>query len=134
MYWHERISAKEPEYDCNVVDIAYRIQCACLPSDHAHDLMQAIAQELPWFDEEETVGIHTIHGAGSGNGWYRPNQGGDEVLHLSRRVRLILRVPLNRAQQCTALCGKVLKVSEYDLVVASYKLRAIQPSPIVRIG
>lgn len=129
MYWKESAPEEQGEGKTNAVDMVFRIQCPRLPVDHAYDLLQAVATELPWFTEETGAGIHSIYGAGSGNGWLRPPRGQDGILHLSKRVRLILRVPQSRVEQCVALCGVMLQVADYRLMVNSYSLRAIQPTP-----
>lgn len=129
MYWDETKSDKSFSGSTSIVDVVFRIHCARLPADHAHDLRQAIADKLPWFEEEAAAGIHSIHGAQSGNGWLRPTQEDGGILHLSKRTRLILRIPQARARQCDALCGTTLAVSKFDLLVNDYNLRAIQPTP-----
>ena len=72
MYWEEN---KQDEYSSavsdEIVDLAYSITCKSLPVDHAYALSEAMAKALPWFVEDEYVGLHTIHVAESGNGWFR---------------------------------------------------------------
>lgn len=93
----------------NVLDIQFAIDCKTLPVDHAQALSSAILAELPWFAEEPLAGIHLIHVAGSGNGWERP-EGAEGVLHLSRRTKLVLRIPKHRLADTQALSGKLLDV------------------------
>ena len=129
MYWQE--SSEKNEYDglAKVVDIAFRIRCTRLPVDHAYDLLQAIVGKMPWIQNEDLVGIHSIHSANSGNGWYRPEQEDGSYMQLSKRVRLILRVPANRLDQCVVLCGETLNVSDQQIMVNDYKVRRINPTP-----
>ena len=101
--WEEETSDKQPTHSERVVDLAFRISCDCLPVDHTSALSDAIGTLLPWFEDEPLAGLHLIHVAGSQNGWMRPEEP-DELLHLSRRTRLTIRIPIDRvsdAQQLT---------------------------------
>ena len=109
MYWQE---TKENEHDIvpdDVVDVVYNIQCRCLPVDHVWALSQAISAALPWFADEPEAGVHPIHVAESGNGWMRPDAP-DALLQLSRRTRLMLRLPKQRIEDAGKLTGKILDV------------------------
>ena len=90
----------------DVVDVAFNIVCRSLPVDHAYALSQAIIQALPWFAEESGAGLHPIHVADSGNGWMRPENPSD-LLYLSKRTKLVLRLPHARAQDAKALSGRL---------------------------
>ena len=76
MYWQD--TSLEPIFTVpdDVVDLSFRVRCAALPVDHAYALWQALRNKLAWLDTERMAGIHTIHGAASGNGWRRPREGG----------------------------------------------------------
>ena len=109
MYWQE---AKENEryiVPDDIVDVVFSIQCRCLPVDHSYSLSQAIAAALPWFAEEAHAGLHTIHVAESGNGWMRPVDP-RALLHLSRRTKLILRLPKQRVEDAVKLTGQTLTI------------------------
>jgi CRISPR-associated protein Cas6 len=118
MFWNED-KDKQPEFVIpdDVVDIAYRIGCPTIPLDHAHTLSTAIRAALPWLDDEEFSGIHLIHGAASGNGWFRPEDVENELLHLSKRTRMRLRVPKRRLEDAQALSGQTLDVDGHPLEV-----------------
>ena len=90
--------------------MAFRISGRWLPVEHATALRAAIVAVLPWIEEEPEAGIHSIHGAASGNGWERPGGGAGGMLNLSRRTRLVLRMPVRRAGEAAALCGRRLDV------------------------
>lgn len=109
MFWQE---AKENEHYIvpdDIVDVVFSIQCRCLPVDHSYSLSQAIVAALPWFADEEHAGLHTIHVAESGNGWMRPDDP-TALLHLSRRTRLMLRLPKRRVEDAARLTGRTLDV------------------------
>lgn len=109
MYWQE---AKENEryiVPDDIVDVAFSIQCRTLPVDHSYSLSQAISRALPWFADEERAGLHTIHVAESGNGWMRPDDP-NALLHLSRRTKLMLRLPKWRIEDAGKLTGQTLDI------------------------
>jgi len=118
MFWNDE-QAKKPEFVIpdDVIDVAFRIACPTLPLDHAHALSRALIDILPWLEDEEHAGVHLIHGAASGNGWYRPEDIASEVLHLPRRTRMRLRVPRHRLEDARQLTGRRLDVDGHVLEV-----------------
>ncbi len=113
----------------DVVDLVFRINCQCLPLDHAHSFSSAIRGSLSWIDEEEQAGIHLIHGAESGNGWMRPVDPGSELLHLSHRSRMTLRVPRHRIDDAQKLTGQTLDIEGYSLEVGKAKVKLFSTMP-----
>lgn len=118
MYWNED-KPQQPEFIVpdDVVDLAFHFRCPMLPLDHAHPLSSELLSVLPWLAEEAHAGVHLIHGAASGNGWYRPEDPSTELLHLSRRSRMRLRVPSHRLDDARALTGKTLNVAGHAIEV-----------------
>ncbi|HIP52994.1 MAG TPA: type I-MYXAN CRISPR-associated protein Cas6/Cmx6 [Chromatiales bacterium] len=110
MYWQDTSEDEHFTITDEVVDVRFRIDCPTLPVDHAWPLREAICSHLPWFMEEPIAGLHTIHGADSGNGWERP-QDPDALLHLSRRTRLALRLPQEKVSDAMGLVGKALDIA-----------------------
>lgn len=111
-----------------VVDLVFSINCRCLPLDHAYALSQAIIAELPWLSGTAMAGIHTIHGAASGNGWYRPeDESGAALLHLSRRARLELRLPRERVEDARKLTGLTFDVAGHPLQIGACNVRLLSP-------
>jgi len=118
MFWNEA-KEKKPEFVIpdDVIDLAFRIGCPVLPLDHAHALSSALLEILPWLEGEQYAGVHLIHGAASGNGWYRPQDTGSGLLHLSRRTRMRLRIPRHRLQEAQKLSGQRLDIDGHMLEV-----------------
>jgi len=108
----------------DIVDAVFAISCRALPVDHAYALSQAIGVAMPWFASDARVGMHTIHGAESGAGWMRP-EGPDELLQLSRRAKLALRLPRERLDDAAALVGCTLRVAGWPLRVDGLALRPL---------
>lgn len=128
MYWEEEKPTETFAVPDDVVDLAFDIVCRALPVDHAYALSQAVLAELPWLADEPAAGVHPIHVAESGNGWMRPENPQD-LLHLSRRTKLLLRIPKARVDAARALGGKTLDVDGHALVVGKANVR-----PLVAIG
>jgi CRISPR-associated protein Cas6 len=123
MFWQETHEEARAVPD-DVVDIVYQIDCRALPVDHAWALSQAVRTVLPWLEEEPSAGVHPIHVADSGNGWMRPESAGD-LLCLSRRTKLVLRVPRLRIDAAQALVGRQLDVAGHVLRVDKATLRPL---------
>jgi CRISPR-associated protein Cas6 len=112
----------------DVLDAVFAIECRSLPVDHAWALSQAVQSALPWFMDEPQAGLHTVHGAASGAGWVRP-EGEDAELQLSRRTRLVLRLPAGRLGDAAALRGRTLDVSGHSMRVGK-----LAPRPLARVA
>jgi CRISPR-associated protein Cas6 len=132
MFWDE--SARDEDALSalrDVVDVSFRIECPCLPLDHAYALSSAVLHHLPWLGTERHAGIHLIHGAESGNGWMRPQDPEKDLLHLSRRARLRLRVPESRIDEAEALVGEQLDITGFGLGVGEMSVVPLLPMPVV---
>lgn len=128
MYWQEEDDdGSQFVVPDDVVDVHFSINCRSLPVDHAHALSSAIKEALPWFADEVLAGLHLIHVAESGNGWERP-QGDDELLYLSRRTRLTLRVPQHRLEDVKQLSGKVINVADNEMEIGKSTVRLLSVS------
>ncbi len=125
LYWQEEDQDRErqrvPE---DIVDLSFRVRCRALPLDHAHALSGALREALPWLAQEPRAGIHLIHGAESGNGWIRP-EGPDELLYLSRRTRLTLRLPRERVTQARGIQGRTLDIAGHALTLGETGVRPL---------
>lgn len=124
MFWEDETDGHSPYVvSDDVVDLVYNINCKCLPLDHAYSFSMAVRAALPWMDEEARAGIHLIHGAESGNGWMRPENTDNAVLHLSRRSRMTLRLPKHRIDDARALTGQSLDIDGHSLEVGPSKIK-----------
>ena len=117
--------------DAGSIDVAFRLSGRWLPVDHACALKAAVLGFLPWLEDEPTAGIHSIHGAESGNGWERPGTEPGALLNLSRRTRLALRVPTHRAEETDALCGHRLDIGGCELATGTRQPRPLRPADTV---
>ncbi len=119
MFWQETTAQTTTTIDDSIVDLSFSIRGKTLKIDHSYDLYQALSQALPILNETNDIGIHPIITATSGNGWYQPNNPETEILYLSKRSKLILRLPkamIERVQNLTNqtldIAGSILKVGQ----------------------
>jgi CRISPR-associated protein Cas6 len=125
MFWQDDDKKDVVSTSEKVVDLSYKIDCKQIPTCHAWELSQALYEALPWVKEEPEVGIHQIHGATSGNGWERPPDG--ELIHLSKRTRMHLRVPVSRVDDAEELVDQTLKVAGHSVAVGKMTTKHIDP-------
>ncbi len=132
MYWTEDKGKKNefviPE---NVVDVVFALQGKAIPMDNAYALSKAIEKVLPWVEDDEQLGIHQVFGAESGNGWLRPENTENELLYLSHRQKLTVRVTQQRLNDIQHLTGKTLDVDGYELKVGKSTIRKLSDMSIV---
>tara|TARA_B100001559_G_C16379524_1_gene565916 strand:- start:82 stop:756 length:675 start_codon:yes stop_codon:yes gene_type:complete len=83
-----------------MIDVSFRIDCKTLPYDHACALSNEITKNMPWLLDDNLTGIHTLHGPESGNGWVRSEK---EEIFLSKRTRLVLRIPRSDIEKAKKL-------------------------------
>jgi CRISPR-associated protein Cas6 len=107
MYWQDDTPKEEIRIADDMVDLRFALKGRQIPVDHAYALSRALQAALPWLAEEPRAAVHLIHVAGSQNGWQRP----DELLHLSRRTKLTLRLPKERLADAEALVGATLDLN-----------------------
>ncbi|MET0120552.1 MAG: type I-MYXAN CRISPR-associated protein Cas6/Cmx6 [Candidatus Thiodiazotropha sp. 6PLUC9] len=124
MFWQEEVDEDRFVVPDNVLDLIFKIKCPTLPIDHAWALSQAIHQALPWFADESNAGLHLIYGADSGNGWERPSGSGD-LLYLSRRTPLILRLPKARIGDAEKLSDQILDIDGSKLEISGSHTRLL---------
>lgn len=128
LHWDEPQTAQLPAGSDAVVDLCFSLTPTSIPSDHASLLSQAVCAALPWLTETPDAGLHLIHGAASGNGWQRP-EGAGATLYLSKRARLILRLPRVRVADARRLSGVRLDLDKNVLAVGDAGLRRLIPFP-----
>lgn len=114
-----------------VMDFVFSIKCKCLPYEHMYTLYQALQQALPWLDDEDLAGIQPIYGAESGNGWQRPEGKTDELMYISHRQKLILRMPKTRQDEIQSLVGQTLDVDGHSLALVKMEARLLSDMPTI---
>lgn len=128
MYWNEDKKKEKFEIPDDILDISFAVKCKCLPLEHMESLSESLYKVLPWLEGETLAGIHPINGAESGNGWERscdPN----ELIYLSRRQKMTLRIPKERLESTEALAGQTINVEGYDIEIGKSTIKKLSDLP-----
>ena len=131
MRWDKESETAPVAQEADAIDVAFRLSGRWLPVDHARALRASVLKVLPWLEDEPQAGIHSIHGAASGNGWERPANEPGEMLSLSRRTRMGIRVPIRRADETGALHAQRLDIDGYEIAVGASQPRRLKPTSTV---
>ena len=97
-----------------MIDVVFDLDGAQVPQDYPFELWSEIVQSLVWLKEEKNVGILPLRGSVSG-----------ESLLLSKRTKLILRVPADRAELANKLTGQKLTIGSNILLVGEGRARVL---------
>lgn len=125
MFWNEEEQSNEYEAPDNVIDLSFKVSCKQIKLDHAWTLTAALNELLPWFEDEPQSAIHHIYIPQSGNGWVRTDDFEDELVQLSRRTRLKIRIPRSRMEELQLLTGKTISIDGNDLTFGQSDLHLL---------
>jgi CRISPR-associated protein Cas6 len=121
MFWHEETPKEEFQVPDDLVDVLFSLKGRQIPVDHAQALSAALESALPWLADEPDAAVHLIHVAGSQNGWQRP----EDLLHISRRTKLVLRLPTARLEDARRLVGQTLDLGGHRVEVGEFTTRPL---------
>lgn len=119
MSWDAWPDNRPQEYTPRMVDLQFDLVGATIPADSAQPLLDALLPLLPWLGDDPGTGIHHLKGAESNSG--------DAALHINRRTKLFLRVPLARVEAMQALVGRSLDLAGHPLEIGTFKARPFSP-------
>jgi CRISPR-associated protein Cas6 len=126
MFWQEDEQSTQAQVPDDVIDLVFDIECRELPVDHQCGLADALCQHLPELREDNPLAVHSIHIAGSQNGWERPDPKLGQKLIPSRRTKLTLRVPAHARDKIeNALNGVELDISGCALRIGKAKTKKL---------
>jgi CRISPR-associated protein Cas6 len=126
MFWEENEKPKAYVVPDDVVDLVFDIQCRELPVDHQKDLAEALCAHVPELRDDNPLAVHSIHLAGSQNGWERPDPKLGQNLILSRRTKLTLRVTSDtRDRIAERLDGVELDIRGCALTIGKSKAKKL---------
>ena len=123
MYWQEQPS--KPISCQETVILSFKVKIAQLPVDHIAQLSQVILEIAPYLKNEPNFGIHTIHGAESGNGWQRAEDG-STIFYPSARSLLRLQSPSAIASKVRRdLDNLTVRLFDHDLTLRQAKINKL---------
>lgn len=130
LYNPEWEAIKDFAYTPRFKDLQFDLTGKEIPADHAYGLFLAIRALLPWLEETAGAGIHPVHGAPTGR---------NDNLVINRRVKLVLRVPVERLEAARALTGQRIETGAGELAIGAAKEKTLTPfatlySPLVTFG
>lgn len=128
MYWNEDKKTESFEVPDDVIDVFFSIKCQCLPLEHMQALSTSLYTVLPWLEHELLAGILPIAGSESGNGWERSSDP-DELIYLSRRQKMMMRLPKERLSDVENLVGKIINVAGYDVEFGKSSVKKLSDLP-----
>ena len=126
MQWHDP-ETTGLETKADMLDALFRIKGRFLAVDYQYSLAEAITRFLPWF-LSEGGGVHPIQVAPTAHGWSPPRGEDGAPWQLSKRTRLMLRIPLHRESEIASLCGAVLDVEPDGIELGEFKIRRLVPA------
>ena len=124
MFWREDKRRDSPfRVPDDVFDLVFRLRGKSIDNDHAHALAEALREHLG--DETcSRIGVHGIGMATSGNGWNRPEEP-DAELPLSRRARLVIRVPRDLGEEVMRISRCSLDLGRQRVEVGESSIRPL---------
>jgi CRISPR-associated protein Cas6 len=131
MFWQEQTELKTFEVNDEVIDLCFQLECKTLPLDHAWRLSTELIKAAPWLQQSPNTAVHLIHGAESGNGWLRPDNTENELLHLSRRARFTLRLHRDNLPRAEMLVGLSLDIDGHALTFKQFKPQPLIPQKTI---
>ncbi|MDD2880220.1 MAG: type I-MYXAN CRISPR-associated protein Cas6/Cmx6 [Rhodoferax sp.] len=99
------------------VDVVFPVDGNSLARDHAQALQEALCRQWPWLESEVQTGIHTI----------KLVPGTQAQAMLSRRTKLLLRVPTHRTPELLASAGVDLVVTDQPMRLGTPHTRELFP-------
>lgn len=124
MFWREDKGRQQPfRVPDDVFDLVFRLRGKSIDIDHADALARALREHL----DEQTcsrIGVHGISMASSGNGWNRPEEL-DAELPLSRRARLVIRVPRDLENEVMRISHCRLSLGRQQVEVGESSIRPL---------
>ncbi len=100
-----------------MIDMAFGLLGDTLSRDYRYGLAEAVEGALPWLTDLGRAGVHKLN----------LSAGGGPSALLSRRTRLTLRVPRDRATEVALLAGRELHVGTTTLHVGAAQTRELLP-------
>ncbi|MFK5985096.1 MAG: type I-MYXAN CRISPR-associated protein Cas6/Cmx6 [Pseudomonadota bacterium] len=131
MYWSDETRIEEKNVSAKILDLSIHISCKKLPSDHIYHLATALVEILPWLQDDPRIAIQQIYLPASGNGWQRAEKNINDLVYLSKRTRLKIRLPMDYIQQLQHLIGKEISVAGFLIQFGSIKEVKINASEIL---
>ncbi|MDH4273906.1 MAG: type I-MYXAN CRISPR-associated protein Cas6/Cmx6 [Gammaproteobacteria bacterium] len=127
MIWQEDEDVTRPLVSDAIIDAVFELRGKTLPNIYEDAFFSALRVQLPWLDTQTETGVIVYFSAEEGNGWFRDDNP-EGVIYLSRRTRMVLRLPLAQLDAVANLTGRALTIGEHTLHIGPMKTRALAKS------
>ncbi len=114
MFWQEKNTEKNFKIPDDVQDASFAIEANTLPVDHLNLVANALCIHIPWL-VDINASIHDLS-ITSGNGWQSPDQP-NAIFYLSRRSKLVIRLPKKYLKKVNILVEKQLKIGPHTITI-----------------
>lgn len=104
----------------DILDLCFALDGRAVAADYADALWTGLRERLPWLADEPAAGVLPL-------AWVSP---GDGEFYLSRRSRLVLRLPRSRLESARTLTGARLDLGG-EVVVGTATARELMPASVV---
>lgn len=101
----------------NIINLSFPVVGTELPADHNYRLYAAISKQFPQLHQLEGLAVNTIMGI--------PNKQGK--ISLTRRSRLLLRLPVEAIAHVYPLAGQILDIGGYPIQLGNPELQTLKP-------
>lgn len=118
MYNPEWEAIKDFNFTPKFKDLAFDLAAGEIPADHGHALFEELCRHLPWLRDTPGIGVHPVHGAPSGR---------NDNLVVNRRVKLVLRLPIDRLPEAKSLVGMTINPGAGELKIGDLKEKQLTP-------
>jgi len=118
MYNPEWEAIRRLNYTPKFVDLQFDITGLEIPADHGYALHEEVCRQLPWLRDIPLAGIHPVHATPSGR---------NANLVINRRVKLVLRLPVEHVFEAQSLVGKVIDPGAGQIVIGALKEKPVTP-------
>jgi CRISPR-associated protein Cas6 len=118
MYNPEWEAIKDFEHTTRVRDVQFDLTGSELPADHGVTLYRELVRHLPWLEQTPEAGVHPVHGWPTGR---------NANLVINRRIKLVLRLPVERVEDARALVGSRIDPGAGPITIGPLKVRPLTP-------
>jgi len=118
MYNPEWEAIKDFDYTPRFKDVQFDLSAAEIPADHAARLYEELVKHLPWLRDTPQAGVHPVLGAPTGR---------NDNLVINRRVKLVLRLPVERLADARSLVGRQIDPGAGPILIGPSKEKPLTP-------
>lgn len=106
--------------EADMIDVVFDLRGRAIDLDYADRLWRELSARLDWLADEAMAGVHPLAGVSPG----------DTELYLTRRARLVLRLPKERRRDADSLTGLRLDLGG-EVEIGSATEKTLAPAKVL---